>query len=126
MALAGQVSKLCDAKIQIVILIGLANPQMYSTSVGLPSHRRPISNRTDCVTHTNTSHVRAHFIQKWHHMLPFCDSTFEARVEGIAGEEGEGTGLAGKARVGAVEVDERLEARGTTNGFCRSRPEEEG
>lgn len=50
-------------------------------------------------------------------MTTLRNCTFEARVERIAGEEGENVGLTGKSRIGAVVVHERLEAGGTTDGL---------
>lgn len=54
-------------------------------------------------------------------MPPLCHSTLEARIKGIAGEEGEDVGLIGKARVGAVIVHKRLEAGDSADWFCRAR-----
>jgi hypothetical protein len=50
-------------------------------------------------THTHTRHIGAHRIEKWHHMPAFCDCTFDAGIESIAGEEGQDIRLPGELRV---------------------------
>lgn len=54
-------------------------------------------------------------------MSALGDGAFKARVEGIAGEEGQDVGLVGKSRMGAVVVHEGLESGHPANWFCRSR-----
>lgn len=68
-------------------------------------------------THSHTRGVDPSFIQEGHHMATLRDGALEARVEGIAGEEGENVRLTAKSRVGAVIVHERLEAGGATDGL---------
>lgn len=47
------------------------------------------------------------------------DGTLETGIEGIAGEEGEESGLVGEAGMQTVVVDDGLETRDTTDWFCR-------
>lgn len=47
-------------------------------------------------THSHASHICSCFVEKRHHMPPFCNGTLETGIECIAGEEGEGCGLAVK------------------------------
>lgn len=51
-------------------------------------------------------------------MSALCDGTFETRIEGIAGEEGEELRSIGEAGVGTVVVDDGLEAGDTTDWLC--------
>lgn len=55
-------------------------------------------------------------------MPAFGNGTFETWVEGVTGEKCQDIGLLGESRVGAVVVDEGLEAGGPANGVRRSRP----
>lgn len=50
-------------------------------------------------------------------MFPFCDGTFNTRIEDISRKEGESIGLTGKARIGAIVIHEGLKTRNTTDGF---------
>lgn len=77
---------------------------------------------SDDHTHTHTRHVGADLVEERYHMPPLGDSTLETRVEGIAGEEREDIGLAGKSRVGAIVLHEGLEAGDPADRLCRSRP----
>lgn len=56
-------------------------------------------------------------------MPALCDGTLETRIEGIAGEEGKELRLIGEAGVGAIVVDDGLEASDTTDWFCGPRSE---
>jgi hypothetical protein len=68
-------------------------------------------------TYPNTSYIRSCFVQERYHMSPFGDCALETGVKGIAGEEGENVGKAGKPRVRTIVVDHRLESGDTANGF---------
>lgn len=52
-------------------------------------------------------------------MSAFGDAAFEARIEGIAGEEGQDVRLASKFRMGPIVVHHGLEAGDTPYGFSR-------
>jgi hypothetical protein len=98
-------SKLCHTKVQIMILTMSAH--------NVSAHIRT----TMTHTHSHTRNVDSSFVQEGYHMATLRDSAFQARVEGIAREEGEDVRLTGKSRVGAVIVHEGLEAGGATNGL---------
>lgn len=53
-------------------------------------------------------------------MPPFCNGTLETGIERIAGEEGEGCGLAVEAGMRSVVVYDGLEARGAAYWLGRT------
>jgi hypothetical protein len=104
MTLARQMSKLCHAKVQIMIL---------TMSASVSAQVRTMMTHT----HSHTRYIDPSFVQEGYHMATLRDGALEAGVKGIAGEEGENVRLTGKSRIGAVIVHERLETRGATNGL---------
>lgn len=71
-------------------------------------------------THAHASYICSCFIEEGNHMPPFCNGTLETGIECIAGEEGEGCGLAVEAGMRSVVVYDGLEARGAAYWLGRT------
>lgn len=67
----------------------------------------------------HTCDIGACLIQKRDHVPAFGDAAFEARIEGIAGEEGQDVRLTSKFQMVSIVVHHGLKAGDSSYGFSR-------